>query len=194
VSIHYEDFEEVLHALVHESIEKNDRFWNQYGNYKRWDWDADAVTISFSDPEKPTLRIDVTVVGTTKGNCWQWTWANRNFESRSKVGMEKVREFGEVHGYRPLTTAFIDADDNTGWEMTSVAVHVLNAQGSYRFPTDEGHCYLIYRQVEVIPNDLDDLWGAMRGTVTIAPGVDLTEPTGEVWEAERDERNPSTNT
>jgi len=29
-----------------------------------------------------------------------------------------------------------------------------------------------------------DLWGAMRGTVTVAPGVDLTESTGEVWEAE----------
>ena len=34
-------------------------------------------------------------------------------------------------------------------------------------------------------NDGFDLWGAMRGTVTIAPGVDLTEPTGEVWDAER---------
>ncbi|MGD0682826.1 MAG: hypothetical protein ABR990_12340 [Terracidiphilus sp.] len=30
-----------------------------------------------------------------------------------------------------------------------------------------------------------DLWGAMRGTVTVAPGVDLTEPTGETWDAER---------
>jgi antitoxin (DNA-binding transcriptional repressor) of toxin-antitoxin stability system len=30
-----------------------------------------------------------------------------------------------------------------------------------------------------------DLWGAMRGTVTVAPGVDLTEPTGEIWEAEQ---------
>lgn len=31
-----------------------------------------------------------------------------------------------------------------------------------------------------------DLWGAMRGSVRIAPGVDITEPTGEVWDAERD--------
>ena len=30
-----------------------------------------------------------------------------------------------------------------------------------------------------------DLWGAMRGTVKIAPGVDLTESTGEVWDAEQ---------
>jgi len=29
-----------------------------------------------------------------------------------------------------------------------------------------------------------ELWGAMRGSVTVAPGVDLTQPTGEIWEAE----------
>lgn len=33
--------------------------------------------------------------------------------------------------------------------------------------------------------EIADLWGAMRGTVTVAPGVDLTESTGEVWDAER---------
>ena len=31
--------------------------------------------------------------------------------------------------------------------------------------------------------DVFDLWGAMRGTVTFLPGVDLTEPTGEIWDA-----------
>jgi antitoxin (DNA-binding transcriptional repressor) of toxin-antitoxin stability system len=35
-----------------------------------------------------------------------------------------------------------------------------------------------------LAQELPDLWGAMRGTVTIEPGVDLTEPTGEIWEAE----------
>ena len=29
-----------------------------------------------------------------------------------------------------------------------------------------------------------ELWGAMRGTVTVPPGTDLTEGTGEVWEAD----------
>lgn len=30
-----------------------------------------------------------------------------------------------------------------------------------------------------------DPWGCMAGTVTIMPGVDLTEPTGESWNAEQ---------
>jgi antitoxin (DNA-binding transcriptional repressor) of toxin-antitoxin stability system len=29
-----------------------------------------------------------------------------------------------------------------------------------------------------------ELWGALRGTVKVAPGTDLTKGTGEVWEAD----------
>jgi hypothetical protein len=29
-----------------------------------------------------------------------------------------------------------------------------------------------------------DPWGCMAGTVTIAPGLDLTAPAGEIWDAE----------
>ncbi len=31
----------------------------------------------------------------------------------------------------------------------------------------------------------DDLWGAMAGTIKFSPGVDLTEGTGEAWDAEQ---------
>jgi antitoxin (DNA-binding transcriptional repressor) of toxin-antitoxin stability system len=30
-----------------------------------------------------------------------------------------------------------------------------------------------------------DLWGALRGSVTVAPGTDLTAGTGEAWDADR---------
>ncbi len=41
-------------------------------------------------------------------------------------------------------------------------------------------------------NTLDDLWGAMKGVMVIAPGVDIMEPTGEVWKAEENFPNPCT--
>jgi antitoxin (DNA-binding transcriptional repressor) of toxin-antitoxin stability system len=34
-------------------------------------------------------------------------------------------------------------------------------------------------------NTLDGLWGAMRGVGTIPSGVDITEPTGEIWKPEQ---------
>jgi antitoxin (DNA-binding transcriptional repressor) of toxin-antitoxin stability system len=45
--------------------------------------------------------------------------------------------------------------------------------------------------VRIAPDTDDDdetlggLWGAMKGMMTVAPGVDITEPTGEVWDAEQ---------
>ena len=35
-----------------------------------------------------------------------------------------------------------------------------------------------------VSEEVFDLWGAMRGTVTVEAGTDLTEGTGEVWDAD----------
>jgi antitoxin (DNA-binding transcriptional repressor) of toxin-antitoxin stability system len=35
-----------------------------------------------------------------------------------------------------------------------------------------------------IGGEWQELWGALRGTVKIAPDTDLTQPAGEPWEAE----------
>ncbi|MGE0225362.1 MAG: type II toxin-antitoxin system Phd/YefM family antitoxin [Acetobacteraceae bacterium] len=35
-----------------------------------------------------------------------------------------------------------------------------------------------------IDDNPPDLWGAMVGSVTLAPGTDLTQGTGETWDAE----------
>lgn len=34
------------------------------------------------------------------------------------------------------------------------------------------------------PPERPDPWGCMAGTVTFMPGVDLTKPTGDIWNAE----------
>jgi prevent-host-death family protein len=35
-----------------------------------------------------------------------------------------------------------------------------------------------------VEHELAELWGAMRGTVKVAPGTDLTQGADEFWEAE----------
>ena len=143
-------FEDFVHPLCHELMEKNKAFESQYGDHARWDWDSEAVTLTFSDPSLPTVQIDVAVVGSTEGNSWQWSWANANYEQKSRIGIDEVRAFGESKGFHQLTSRFLDADEYTGWEMTAVAAHILNAPGAYRFPTDRGYCYLIYRTLAVL--------------------------------------------
>jgi hypothetical protein len=131
-------------------MEKNDAFFLKYGRHKRWDWDDSLSTLTFSDPKLPTVRVHCSVVGTTEGDSWQWSWANKNISPHEKANMEKVREFGEKQGYEKLTNPFLVADEYTGWEMTAVTEHVLDAPGAYRFPTDNGFCYLAFRSVEIM--------------------------------------------
>jgi hypothetical protein len=166
-------------------MEKNQRFKEKYGRHERWDWDCDSSTLTFSNAGQPKLRIQCSVVGTTQGDSWEWSWANSNIPAPEKRDIERVREFGEAERFDKLTSKFLDADEYTGWEMTAVAVHVLESPGYYRFPTEHGYCYLVYREIEELGKKVElDLHGAMRGTVRVAPGVDLTEPTREVWDAE----------
>jgi hypothetical protein len=61
-------FDDFLHPLIHEAIHKNARNEERYGKHNRWDWDQDYATLTFSDPNNSTLRIGVSVVGTTEGD------------------------------------------------------------------------------------------------------------------------------
>lgn len=38
--------------------------------------------------------------------------------------------------------------------------------------------------VTALTDEVPELWGALAGTVRIPPGVDLTDPTGEQWDAD----------
>ena len=143
-------FDEFMHPLIHEGMEKNQAFENKFGSHARWDWDHTTSILTFSDPKLPTVRVHCSVVGTTEGDSWQWSWANKTTPPYAKLGMDRVRDFGQANGYEKLTTGFLVADEYTGWEMTAVTEHILNALGAYRFPTDGGFCYLAYRNIEVV--------------------------------------------
>ena len=45
-------FEDFVHPLFHELMDKNRRFREKYGGHARWDWDPDSATLTFTDPEK----------------------------------------------------------------------------------------------------------------------------------------------
>src|SRR5258708_27575319 len=54
---------------------------------------------------------------------------------RSKMGIDEVLKFGEANSFHQLTSPFLDADEYTGWQLTAVAAHILNAPGADRKST-----------------------------------------------------------
>ena len=142
------NFSEFVLPLVRRLDEKNQHFSERYGIHRHWDWDPETSTLTFFDPVRPTLRVEVAVVGTTQDGSWEWSWANPNIDDAEKRDVARVREFGAAHGYESLTQPFVQADKNTGWAMTAVSAHVLNAPGAFHFSTGNGECYLLYRAIQ----------------------------------------------
>jgi len=145
-----EDFTAFVHSQQKRLSEKNHHFLHNHGAYSHWIWNPDDATLTFRESGRPTLSIDVTLVGTTVEDSWEWSWGNPNVSEQLRMGMDQVRKFGLEHGYEKLSTPFLTCDADTGQEMTAVAAHILSAQGSYRFSTGESCCYLIYRSVREI--------------------------------------------
>jgi hypothetical protein len=143
------DFDEVQHRLVHEAIELNNQVKKDYklAEWPQWHYDSNQKTLSFLKDGIPQVVASVILVGSTKEDRWQWAWSNQNYPQEARRLVEPVREFGERKDWPALTTKFLPADEYTGWQLTSVAVHVLRAKGSYRFKSEDHFIYLVYRDI-----------------------------------------------
>ena len=137
------NFVELVTAAHAYLTERQEALRAEFGlsTYERWDWDAGLGTIVFSDGEAPRVIARAQLVGSVsrKTGTWLWAWAKGSIEPHLCRNLAEVRRFGEQHHIWQLTTAKWEADDTDGWEMTSIAAHVLQAKGAYRMP----HAHLL---------------------------------------------------
>ena len=110
------------------------------GHWERWDYDAFAGTITFSEEGTPKIIADVQVVGTTsnKSNNWLWGWANQSVPVSVSAVIQKVREFGLAESLPVLIEPYWPDEECHGWDMTAVATRVLTGRGGYRTPRSGG--------------------------------------------------------
>ena len=119
------------------------------GSYERYDYDQTTGEIVFSDHGVPKIVADIQFVGSTStiSDTWLWAWDNPTVEPAMKAEVRRVRDFGREHGIRRLTNAKWAADEVDGWEMTSISAQVLQAEGAYRAPHENGATFLLFKNV-----------------------------------------------
>jgi len=124
------------------------------GSFPRYEYDLFRGEIWWSEVGAPKVRGRVTVVGTisTKSNTWLWSWANPHFQDVILGDIDKVRALGEAEGITKLTEEKWEADEVDGWEMTAIAARLLEAQGAYRSPGENGFLFMLYDVLEPIPD------------------------------------------
>jgi len=71
-----------------------------------------------------------------------------------KQDVLRVKALGEQRGWKRLVTPEWNADEQDGWDMTAVAVHILDARGAYRTPNDNGLTFMIIKDIR---------WSDVRG-------------------------------
>ena len=129
----------------------------QFGimDFPRYVYDLRRGEIWWGDIGAPQIRGRLTVIGTisTKSNTWLWSWANPHFSDVKLGDIDKVREFGEHESIAKLTEEKWEAEEIDGWEMTALSARLLEAEGAYRPPDENGFLFLLYDRLEHIPAD-----------------------------------------
>ncbi len=112
--------------------------------HKRWDYDQETGLLVFSNDNVPAVISDIEMIGSvsTSSETWLWSWANFSLLPNVKSRISAVRDFGDHNEFLRLIVPKWRADETDGWEMSAIAVHVLNAKGVYRVPTDTGFLFM----------------------------------------------------
>jgi hypothetical protein len=119
--------------------------------HKRWDWDQDRAEIVFSNDGVPAVIATIEFVGSisTHSNTWLWSWANPHLSARVSSRITAVRNLGEREDFPHLTVPKWPAEEVDGWEMAAIAAHVLDAQGVYRTPDEDGFVFMVLTDVQL---------------------------------------------
>lgn len=113
-------------------------------NWPRWDYSLDDCTLTFSEEGKPKVVCDIRAVGSVHGNSWEWSWGNPNLPEACKRRVEEIRTLGEEKGWTQLTSLFLENDEFLGWELASIAAHVLEGVAAYRCPESKAPGNFMY--------------------------------------------------
>ncbi len=123
-------------------------------SYEYFDWNQPAGQIVFSDAKRrPKVVANFEFVGTLSKDpqTWRWAWANDSFLPAVKKSVLEVKGFGEAHDLPPLLQEQWEADEADGWDMTALAVNLLQSEGAYRAPGDNGFSFLLLTRLAWAP-------------------------------------------
>jgi hypothetical protein len=118
----------------------------------RYEYDAAAGTIAFTDGVSPRVVADIQVLGTTGESEFLWSWANAELPASAVEGAAQVKTFGVENGIEELTTERLRSDDLTalGWMLAAISTRVLEPDGAYRAPTETGAVFLVLRSLKFV--------------------------------------------
>lgn len=121
-----------------------------FGQEEQWDLAQDRGELSFTFPDK-IATATAQIIGTfdTGTNTWMWAWANSSIAEPLTRDSLRVREYGEQHGIRRLTTPKWSGDEMDGWRMAALASRLCGSNGAYRGPAGTTLVFMTFGEVKL---------------------------------------------
>lgn len=149
-----EEFAEYLHESVHQLIDLNEKYHDEFriGEYARWDYDLEDAKLRFSNEGVVLVEADIQAAGSiaNSSKSWLWSWANSSLPDHVTDAILAVKEFGETHHILKLTDDYWEATEDDGWEMAAVANRIIGGKGVYRCPDEKGFFFLILTDIRFV--------------------------------------------
>ena len=161
-----EEYKVFLDTCYQELAEKQTALTSQYElrKYDGFLYDQETEILQFKVGEAVGLEFEVIPIGSwsSKSNTWMWAWANESVIDRQREKSARIRELADITGAGIFVDEAFEAEEVTAHELTSMAVHHLEALGMYIAPSENLKTFLALMRVQGtvsdLPKTLDDIF------------------------------------
>ena len=116
-----------------------------------WSLDQNVGNLIFSTPQGMQAVAPAQIIGTynTQDGTWLWAWDHPSVEPALAKCANKMRAYGQQHGYAKLTTHKLQITEEEAWGLTALAFMVCGANGAYRGPAGSTLVFMTFSEVQL---------------------------------------------
>jgi hypothetical protein len=120
------------------------------GKSERWDYSQDTGELVFTFPDM-VVHARAQIIGSfdSREGSWMWGWANTSIADSLTRDSVRVREYGEQHRIRRLTTPTWSGEEMDGWHMAALANRLCETNGVYRGPAGATFVFFTFGEVQL---------------------------------------------
>jgi hypothetical protein len=113
--------------------------------WERYDYHQEAASLVFSSGGVPRVRMNIQIVGSwsARAGTWFWSWSNATILPSANEYVGVLKTFGEQNDFGRLSTPLWPAKESDAWQMASLACLLLQGDGVYRAPGEDGSVFMV---------------------------------------------------
>jgi hypothetical protein len=149
-----DEFQEYLDKCYDELEQKQNFLTETFGlgSFERYKYDFEKEEIYFTDNGITRVKAKIIPIGSfnTESKTWMWAWANEAFPEKLRVKSARLKELEDITGFEMFGKEMVEIEEDMAWEITGMAIHLLNYTGAYRGPANNTLYFYAMDEIEKV--------------------------------------------